>query len=56
MEGLADTVAKSPEVVAFLSKENARVIASPPDQFGPYLIAEVRKWADIVKQADIKPE
>ena len=51
-----DAVAKSPEVSAFLARENARVIASPPDKFGPYLVAEVRKWAELVKQANIKPE
>jgi tripartite-type tricarboxylate transporter receptor subunit TctC len=51
-----ESVAKSPEVTSFLVKENARVIASSPEKFGLQLKNEVKKWAEIVKQANIQPE
>ena len=49
-------VVKEPKLAAHLASEGTQVIATPPDQFGPYLTAEVKKWADVVKQANIKPE
>ncbi len=51
-----DAVVKEPKLAARLASEGTRVVASGPDAFGPYLTAEVRKWADIVKQAQIQPE
>lgn len=51
-----DAVAKGPEVAAQLTAESARVIASGPDQFAPYLAAEVRKWGEIARQAHIEPQ
>jgi tripartite-type tricarboxylate transporter receptor subunit TctC len=51
-----ESVAKSPDVTSFLVKENARVVASSPEKFGLQLKNEVKKWAEIVKQANIQPE
>ena len=51
-----NAVAREPKLAAHLAAEGTQVIAVPPDQFGPYLTAEVKKWAGIVKQANIQPE
>lgn len=51
-----NAVAKEPKLAAQLASEGTQVIATGPDQFGPYLNAEVKKWAGIAKQAHIEPE
>ncbi len=51
-----NAVVREPKLAAQLASEGTQVIASGPDQFGPYLTAEVRKWAGIVRQANIQPE
>ena len=51
-----DAVTKEPKLAAHLAAEGTQVIAVGPEQFGPYLNAEVKKWAGIVKQANIRPE
>ena len=51
-----DAVVTEPKLAAQLAAEGTQVIASGPDQFGPYLSAEVKKWAGIVKQANIQPQ
>lgn len=50
------TVVKEPKLAAQLASEGTRVIASSADEFGPYLNAEVKKWAAVAKQAHIQPE
>jgi tripartite-type tricarboxylate transporter receptor subunit TctC len=49
-------VVTEPKLAARLASEGTQVIAGGPDQFGPYLASEVKKWAGIVKQANIQPE
>ena len=49
-------VAREPKLAAHLASDGIQVIASGPDEFGPFLNAEVRKWAGIVKQGNIQPE
>ena len=49
-------VVKEPKMAANLATEGTQVVASTPDEFTPYLAAEVKKWAAIVKQANIQPE
>ena len=49
-------VVKEPKLAARLAAEGTQVIASGPEKFGPYLNSEVKKWAGIVKQANIQPE
>ena len=51
-----DAVVKEPQLAKQLAAEGTQVIASGPDTFAPYLAAEVKKWAAIVKQANIQPE
>ena len=51
-----DAVAKEPKLAAQLAAEGTQIIASGPDRFAPYLDSEVKKWAAIVKQANIRPE
>ena len=51
-----DAVAKEPKLAAHLATEGTQVIATGPDKFAPYLASEVKKWAGIVKQANIQPE
>jgi tripartite-type tricarboxylate transporter receptor subunit TctC len=49
-------VVREPRVTEKLAAEGTQVIASTPDQFSAYLQSEVKKWAAIVKQANISPE
>lgn len=49
-------VAREPKLAAHLASDGIQVIANGPDEFGPFLNAEVRKWAGIVKQGNIQPE
>ena len=51
-----NAVAREPRLAAHLASEGIQVIGSGPDEFGPFLNAEVRKWAGIVKQGNIQPE
>ncbi len=51
-----DAVAKDPKLAEHFAKEGVQVLATGPDRFGPYLSAEVRKWADIVKAGHIQPQ
>ena len=51
-----DAVVKEPKLATHLAAEGTQIIASGPDSFAPYLAAEVKKWAAIVKQANIQPE
>lgn len=49
-------VVTEPSLAARLAGEGTVVIATPPAQFGPYLASEVRKWGDVVRQANISPQ
>ena len=51
-----DAVVKEPKLAARLAGDGTRVTANGPEVFAPYLTAEIKKWADIVKQAQIQPE
>ncbi|MGE4242716.1 tripartite tricarboxylate transporter substrate-binding protein [Ramlibacter sp.] len=51
-----NAVAKDPKLAAQFEKDGVHVIASGADRFGPYLSAEVRKWADVVKAGNIQPQ
>ena len=51
-----DAVVKEPKLAAQLAADGTQIIASGPDRFAPYLDSEVKKWAGIVKQANIQPE
>lgn len=49
-------VLKTPEVAGKIAAEGSQVVASSPDQFSGFLSAEVKKWAEVVKHANIQPE
>ena len=49
-------VALEPKLAAHLAADGTQVVATSADQFGPYLTSEVRKWSEVIKQANIKPE
>ena len=49
-------VLAQPEVTERMAAEGMRVVAAGPDEFDPYLQSEVRRWASVVKQANIQPE
>lgn len=47
---------KLPDVVERLSKVGAETMSSTPEEFQTYLLAEIDKWAKIVRLASIKAE
>ena len=49
-------VIKSPDVEARLIKQGVGIIASSPEEFHRYMIAEIAKWAKVIKQANIRPD
>ncbi|MDP3139669.1 MAG: tripartite tricarboxylate transporter substrate binding protein [Burkholderiaceae bacterium] len=49
-------VLKTPEVANKIAAEGSQVVANSPDQFSGFLSAEVKKWAEVVKHANIQPE
>lgn len=49
-------VTRGPKLAEHFAKEGVNIIASGADQFAPYLSAEVRKWAEVVKAGNIQPE
>ena len=44
-----------PDVAAKLAAQGWDIVASPADQFAPFVAAEAEKWAGIVRAAGIKP-
>jgi tripartite-type tricarboxylate transporter receptor subunit TctC len=49
-------VVREPALAASLGKEGAQVLAIGPGQFNSYMASEVRKWAGVVKQANIEAQ
>ena len=49
-------VVNAPEAGQTLAKEGAQVVASSPEVFAQYLDAEVRQWATVVRNANLKSE
>lgn len=46
----------APEVGAHMSKDGAEPVGSSPPQFRAFLTAEMAKWRDVVKRADLRVE
>ena len=46
-------IVRSPEVRERLSATGAEPVGNAPEQFGAYLVSEVKKWERVVKQANI---
>jgi len=55
MQAEVASVVRSPEVRDRFSASGAEPVASTPEQFGAYLVAEVKKWGQVVRQAKIPP-
>jgi tripartite-type tricarboxylate transporter receptor subunit TctC len=55
MQREIEKVVHQPEVQERLSVSGAEPVASTPEQFGGYLVSEIRKWDRVVKQANIPP-
>ena len=56
---LRDEVAKAiaaPDVVAQFDKQGMAGVASEPEKFGQLLQVELDRWAQVIKEAGIKPE
>lgn len=49
-------VIKSPDIEARLVKQGVGIIASSPEEFHRYMIAEIAKWAKVIKQSNIRPD
>jgi tripartite-type tricarboxylate transporter receptor subunit TctC len=47
---------KSKEVSARLSNEAADIVAGTPREFADFLTAEINKWADVIRKAQVKRE
>ncbi|MGE5523970.1 MAG: tripartite tricarboxylate transporter substrate binding protein [Rhodospirillaceae bacterium] len=49
-------VLKMPDVIARLSSQGAEPVGSTPEEFGAYVRAEIDKWANLVKLANMKAD
>lgn len=45
-----------PEFKAQLAKDRSEAVGSTPQQFGAFLVAEMAKWAEIVRSSGMKVE
>jgi tripartite-type tricarboxylate transporter receptor subunit TctC len=55
MQREIEKVVHQAEVRERLSLSGAEPVASTPEQFGAYMVSEIRKWDRVVKQARIPP-
>ena len=46
----------SPEMKAFFLKEGAEPATMKPAEFETFIAAEIERWKQVAKAADIKPE
>lgn len=44
----------SPELKALLSKQGAEIVASKPDEFGPFIFAETARWGSLARSVNAK--
>ena len=45
-----------PAVRTRLSSEGAEPVGSTPEEFEKFLTAEIRKWAKVIKDANVPPQ
>ncbi len=50
------SILRTPETTERFAREGAEVVASLPEEFERYIASEAVKWAQVVKNAGIKPE
>ena len=56
LSGAIRGILKDPDAAKRLSAMGLDVIASTPDEFGKAIAADVKRWAEVVKTANIKAE
>jgi tripartite-type tricarboxylate transporter receptor subunit TctC len=49
-------VLKSPASEARLLKQGVDIVASSPERFHDFMLAEIAKWAKVIAQANIRTE
>jgi len=47
---------RAPEIRDRLSADGAEPVGSTPEEFAAYIRSETKKWADVIRNAGIKPE
>jgi tripartite-type tricarboxylate transporter receptor subunit TctC len=47
---------KSPEVTATLARLGFNPMVSTPQEFAAFLAAQIRKWPDVIKAANVQPQ
>jgi tripartite-type tricarboxylate transporter receptor subunit TctC len=47
---------KQPSMQKFSKQSGARMVGDSPDQFGAFIVAERKKWGDMIKAAGIQPQ
>ena len=50
------SILQTPEMKQRLTQDGADVVASTPQEFGAYLAAETKKWAQVIRQAGIRAD
>jgi len=48
------TALQTPEMRTLLNDGGMEIVSSTPQQFDTYVASEIKRWADLIKQADIK--
>ena len=46
---------KSPEFVKTMKNLGSDAVSSTPEEFRQFMLNDMKKWADVVKHAGIKP-
>jgi tripartite-type tricarboxylate transporter receptor subunit TctC len=49
-------ILETPEIKQRLTRDGADVIAGTPQEFAAYLVAETKKWPQVIKQAGIRAD
>jgi tripartite-type tricarboxylate transporter receptor subunit TctC len=50
------SLAKSPEFIKIMRDNGSEVKTSTPEAFRQFMLADMKKWADVAKRAGIKPQ
>jgi tripartite-type tricarboxylate transporter receptor subunit TctC len=50
------SLAKSPEFAKTMRNNGSEAVTSTPEAFRQFMLADMKKWADVVKRAGLKPQ
>ena len=50
------SLVKSPEFIKTMSNNGSEAKSSTPEEFRQFMLADMKKWADVVKRAGIKAQ